>query len=199
MAWGATPFGLMGGVAVRTFPHPATGRAGAGHRTHTRPDLPWLMAVVDDAERQPEILARLRVMTPPGVTKRGGSLIRPMPGPAGPRAGPSGPELTRPAGQLEEAALAAARNPVAFGAVVSRVREAIGEAGSLPDGSDAAEIVRALVADQFLVTDLRPPPRGSDPLGYVLARLSGLDDQEVVTALRAVARVIAGVDRWTVG
>jgi thiopeptide-type bacteriocin biosynthesis protein len=199
MAWRPTPFGLMAGVAPVTFADPATARLGIGHRSHTRPDLPWLMAVVDDAERQPEILARLRVMTPPGVTKRGGSLVRPMPGPAGPRTGPSGPELTRPAGQLEEAALAAARNPVAYAAVVSHVRQAIGEVGSPPDKADAAEIVRALVADQFLVTDLRPPPGGSDPLGYVLARLSGLDDQKVATELRAVARAIAEFDRRPAG
>ena len=189
-----TPFGLMAGVTLARSGDVPAGRLGTRHQSWTRPDMVWLMAVVTGLEADPGISPALRVLVCPGLTRCGSLVIMPCPSP-----GSLEDTRTLPVGPLENAAITAARSPVPFAVAVAAVRRAVSRDDGLPAEVDAPAVVRRLVADQVLLTDLRPPPDQPDPLGHVLGRLSAMRDHPVVAELRRVQQAIAEVDRRQAG
>jgi lantibiotic biosynthesis protein len=168
-----TPFGLMAGVTVARFGE-GLARLGDGHKSWTRPDMAWLMALVANLEADVDILPHLRVMASPEPT-------------------------VRRLGLGEEAAIGAARDPVPFADAVTAVERACGQPGGPGGGMDAFSVVRRLVAEQVLLTDLRPPPSRPDPLCYVLGRLASLSDHPFVSELHAIGRGIIEFDEQRAG
>jgi len=192
-----TPFGLVAGVTMADFTDPATGpaakvRVGPAHRRSAMADLGWLAELVVEWERDPTVLAGLRVVANDLCVERGDRLVLPY--------GASSTD-----GQLDEVsvryrppvrlAMSRAATPVPFTELVGAVREAFPAAGA-----DAVTgMLRLLVERELLLTDLRPPADTADPLGHVRRRLgehpAGAALDELAGLLRAYADTPPGRGR----
>ncbi|GAA1852248.1 lantibiotic dehydratase [Asanoa iriomotensis] len=188
-----TPFGLFAGVAPARFVPGGQARLGLDHRTHTRPDAGWLLALASRLETEPAVLTGLRLVANEAGTVRGGRIeLTDLSD-----AGVDDNDTQRRVVSLRhtppvDAALRAAVAPITHHALVSAVR--LGFPGV--DEETVAAMIRGLVVHGFLLTDLRPPFDCADPVGYLLERLPG---HPVVARLRAIRRDIAAYDGLPVG
>ncbi|GIF50410.1 lantibiotic dehydratase [Asanoa ferruginea] len=188
-----TPFGLFAGVAPARFVPAGQARLGPDHRTHTRPDAGWLLALASRLETEPAVLTGLRLVANEAGTVRGGRIeLTDLSD-----AGVDNDDTQRRAVSLRHtpavaAALRAAVAPITHRALVSAVR--LGFPGV--DEQTVAAMIRGLVVHGFLLTDLRPPFDCADPIGYLLERLPG---HPVADRLRPIRREIAAYDGLPVG
>lgn len=176
-----TPFGLMAGVAPVGVEDDLKLRVGARHHRHVRADMGWLTGVLRMWEREPAVLACLRVVRNDLCFVRGDRLVLPFVRESDKAWGPDDREQTVRHTRAVRAVLAAARTPIGHGRLVGRLTEEFPEV----DASVAARMVGGLIEREFLLTDLRPPTTAPDPVAYVLDRLR--DAPETVTGpLKAV-------------
>jgi thiopeptide-type bacteriocin biosynthesis protein len=188
-----TPFGLFAGVAPARFMPAGQAQFGHDHRTHTRPDAGWLLALASRLEIEPAVLTGLRLVANEAGTERGGRIeLTDLSD-----AGVDNDDTQRRAVSLRrtpavDAALRVAAAPITHRALVSAVRLVFPGV----DEETVATMIRGLVVHGFLLTDLRPPFDCADPFGYMLERLPG---HPVAARLRAIRREIAAYDRLPVG
>ncbi|GIJ60071.1 lantibiotic dehydratase [Virgisporangium aurantiacum] len=187
-----TPFGLLAGVAVARFDDSETAGAATkvrfdtGHRKGVRPDAGWLSAVVAEWEGRSEVRRHLRVVVNDLCQIRGDRLVLPyVRRAAGTAPGERVQELSVRYTEPVRRAVTAAARPVAFRDLADRLAAAFPHAG--PDRIDA--LLGTLVAQDILLTDLRPPLDTGDALGYVLDRLEAAGAS--VADLRSVAGHLA--------
>ncbi|MFC9679932.1 lantibiotic dehydratase [Streptomyces sp. NPDC056948] len=186
MAGRPTPFGLLAGVAQARFGESARVRLGSAHGKSARPDAEWLSCLTQRWERDPAILAGLRLAANGLCVRRGDRLVLPY-APAAPDAGPAEAEEPREVSVRWTAAVAAAyehaRRPVTHAVLTEHLRARLPAA---PAGA-IESLVTELVTLGFLLTDLSPPPGAADPLAHVTDCLAG------VPAVTGEARRLAGV------
>ncbi|MFJ2577183.1 lantibiotic dehydratase [Kitasatospora aureofaciens] len=180
MATRPTPFGLMAAVARGRFGAAAEIRWDRAERRALRPDLGWLLPLLDRLRTDPTVLPGLRLAVDQQVHLRGDRLILPyLPGRRPATGGPAtgGPatgaqaepvaERTVRATAVVRAAVRAATEPLRHAELLAAL------AAEFPAAPAEAVVglVRSLVAQGFLLTDLTPPPDCTDLLGHVLDRL----------------------------
>lgn len=175
MAYRPTPFGLLAGVTLGSFGQPVTGRLGARHLAGLRPDARWLSQVIGAIERDADARLGMVRLTPGAHLHRGHDAFvvrRQRDGGTGGTVDAT--ELRVRATRLIELVIGAAAGGVGFEELAMCLAAA---APQIPaDRFDA--MLRTLIGNGVLDTDLLPPPGSGDPLGHVLARLSpsGPDD-----------------------
>jgi class I lanthipeptide synthase len=183
-----TPFGLFAGVGVGEWGERTELALAAEPRPHrTRPDMGWLLGVVDELESKPAIRRRLRVFANRSAFVRAGRVVlseRVSRGEAAP------PTVSVRASAVVRRVLAAARTPVEYGTLASLV---------LAETPGATEekvetLLDELLEQTLLLTDLRPPLTVADPAQYVLERLDGID--AAVGIRRALEDVVRAAARW---
>ncbi|MFG2713971.1 lantibiotic dehydratase [Streptomyces goshikiensis] len=167
MSGRATPFGTMAGVAAIGFGEAPKAGWGERHRKAVRPDMGWLTEVVARLEREPGVLRPLRVTANDLCFVRGDRLVVPyLPAPgAGSR--PAAQEVSVRASEVVLRLIGRAATPVRFADLVPELVAAY-------PGVATATVERLLVdliGSEVLLTELRPPLDGPDPLGHVLALL----------------------------
>ncbi|MFE4977504.1 lantibiotic dehydratase [Kitasatospora sp. NPDC056651] len=194
MATRPTPFGLMAAVAPARFGTRAEVRWDGAERRAFRPDLGWLLPLLDRLRTDPRVLAGLSLAADQQITPRGDRLVLPYlperrtatgtaPS-AGSAAGGAGPqpvtERTVRATAVVRAAVRHAAGPLRHADLLAAL------AADFPAAPTEAiaSLVRTLVVQGFLLTDLTPPPDCTDLLGHVLDRLP--DDHPVRTELATV-------------
>jgi len=163
----ATPFGLFAGVAQGTFGADEL-RAGCFHRHRTRPDMVWLGNIVRTAEQCLDVAERLRLQTHQGLRCRGGRVVNDSPSTFGARPG----ETARATVSVKltpavEAVLHHAADPIAFGAL----RQCVLADFPRADAGQIDRLMLGLLEQELLVSDLRPPLDGTDPLDHLMSRL----------------------------
>ncbi|MFJ5228461.1 lantibiotic dehydratase [Kitasatospora sp. NPDC088391] len=174
MATRPTPFGLMAAVGTARFgPRTGTSPDGAERRAF-RPDLGWLLPLLDRLRTEPGVLPGLLLAVDQQAALRGDRLVLPyLPectaGTSGDGEGDGPPvaERTVRATAVVRAAVRHAARPLPHPELLAAL------AADFPGApADAiAALVRTLVAQGFLLTDLTPPPDSTDLLGHVLDRL----------------------------
>ncbi|GAA0417369.1 lantibiotic dehydratase [Streptomyces luteireticuli] len=185
----ATPFGLMAGVAAAGFATEPSAHWGTGHTPYARADMGWMSGVVDRLEADPTVLALLRVTADDLCTVRGDRLVLPFV--------PSTDDGRQPLHEVSVRHTEAVRRtleltatPLPWTELQDRLRAAYPDAPARTVERMPAELVRR----GLLLTELRPPLDGTDPLDHVLGLLSGHeaelspDSRAVVTELAAVRR-----------
>lgn len=192
MSGRATPFGLLAGVTAAGFAPDPAARWGDGHTKHVRADMGWLSGVVDRLERDPAVLARLRVTANDLCTVRGDRLVLPFV----PRAeqGQLLQEVTVRHTEAVRRTFELAVTPLAWTELLALLRDAY------PDAPAAAveRMPAELVHRGMLLTELRPPLDGTDPLDHVLGLLAGheetlsADSRHIVAELAAVREALTG-------
>ncbi|KNB53135.1 lantibiotic dehydratase [Streptomyces caatingaensis] len=187
----ATPFGLMAGVAPAGFAAGPAVRWGTGHLKYVRADMGWVSGVVDRLERDPGVLSLLRVTANDLCAVRGDRLVLPF-APAADEGQPLREVSVRHTDAVRRAFELAA-TPLPWTALLSRLRETYPDAPARTVERMPAELVRR----GLLLTELRPPLDGTDPLGHVLDLLAGHadalapDSRAVVAELTAIRRDLA--------
>ncbi|NUT47873.1 MAG: lantibiotic dehydratase family protein, partial [Saccharothrix sp.] len=173
MGAGDAPFGPTAGVAAIGFvddPADAKVRLGDQHRRAARPSPEWLTGIIRECEQRPEVLAGLRVVF--NNTTR----------PAHEGTAPD-PSLPRTAAIRAVAGLA--DTPILFRDLAAELARA--HPAAPPDAVVA--VLRQLVAEEVLLTELRPGVATADPLDHVLTVLADAPDG-VPDALDAVRTVL---------
>ncbi|CAL9339224.1 Nisin biosynthesis protein NisB [Streptomyces sp. enrichment culture] len=196
MSGRATPFGTMAGVAAIGFadePGAPQVAWGDGHRKAVRPDMGWLTEVVARLEREPAVLRRLRVTANDLCFVRGGRLVVPyVPAPGGGGARPAAQEVSVRAGEVVLRVVERAVRPVRF---TDLLDELAGAYPAVPPAT-AERLLAGLVGSEVLLTELRPPLDGADPLGHVLSLLTPRPEgQPLPAAVAAVAGELAAAHR----
>lgn len=163
----ATPFGLFAGVTPGRFGSPSAASLGPADsvRKRTRPDMGWLLAVVRDLEARDDVLDGLRVARNRGVHRVGSRLVVASVSAWG---DPDGVEPQRRNVSVR------ASPPVLRALDLSdgtrTVRTLVADLGrELPAaGADRLrKLIRGLVDNEILVTEL-VPPLGGAPLDHVI-------------------------------
>jgi thiopeptide-type bacteriocin biosynthesis protein len=186
MAGRPTPFGLFGGVGVAKWSD-STHLALAGDflKIRTRPDMDFLLALVDQLESRREVVRELELFSNPSRTVRDDRVAV-----LGRHNGASGEFSTRLSATVA-VALDACSCPVAYrdllGLLVKRS----------PNVSEARieEFIRELIRLQILLTSLRVPITSSNPgehLRNVLQRIHAAED--VLEALDLIVRGASSFD-----
>ncbi len=192
-----TPFGLFAGTCFGQFDAASKLDLDGSKASHTRVDLAWLLALVEQWQTEPAVLARLSVTTNEAARQRGGRVVLETPSTYGQVAGSDGRTAvsirsTRPV----LAALAAATTAQPVSTLCEQLVAAFPAAG--PDA--VFGLIRSLVQQDLLITDLRPPMDGSDPLDHVRTRLAGLNTTaDLVESLDEISRLIHKYDRTPLG
>ncbi|WP_190394492.1 lantibiotic dehydratase [Nocardiopsis quinghaiensis] len=168
----STPFGFFAGTAPASFGEKTRLRWGLDHRAVTRPDPEWLHQAVTDLEAVPEAAERLHVVADDRIRLRGDHY-----------------ELTHGKKRIEvrrteavRLVLEAASTPITVSAVADRL---CAHEPSAPREAVAA-MIRGLLTQGFLVSELRAPGTTPDVLGHVLEHL----DRAQIHKVRAAAPVL---------
>ncbi|WP_051837513.1 lantibiotic dehydratase [Streptomyces sp. NRRL WC-3742] len=190
MATRPTPFGLMAAVATGRFDARAKVRWDGAERRTFRPDLGWLLPLLDRLCTEPQVLAGLRLAADQQVVLRGDRLVLPYLPERGAATG--GDADAQPVTERTVRATAAVRAAVRHAARPLRHADLLAAlAADFPAAPAEAitGLVRTLVAQGFLLTDLTPPPDSTDLLGHVLERLP--DGHPVRAELASVRDLLA--------
>ncbi|MFI6999202.1 lantibiotic dehydratase [Nocardia sp. NPDC050175] len=182
-----TPFGVLSGVAAGRFDSSAKLDLGSQHRTRTHVDMQWLLGVAQELQVIPELLSQLRVRTHPALLRRGERVVLDCPSPLG---APLGSEtravVTMRNSPVVDVVLRAAVQTVPVTELIAATAAQFG----VPEHR-VAELLRTLVEQEFLLSDLRPPLDGGDPLRHLIGTLTAADCQvePVARALRTLREI----------
>ncbi|GAA1231592.1 lantibiotic dehydratase [Prauserella halophila] len=203
-----TPFGLFAGIACGDFataPDPTElpyVAVPAAPTTRTQVDMQWLLAALRPVEERAGDLPGLRVQAHPAARVRGDRLVLDCASTFG--QAPSSTSRASVSVRYTEPvrrALELAERPVALGVLTEALTERFG-AAVLPR---VRGLLDSLVAQEILLTELRPPLDGDDPLAHVMRVLDGaaisLPEQPaaLLDALRGLEARIATYDRASAG
>jgi lantibiotic biosynthesis protein len=183
-----TPYGLFAGVGL-VEPGLLTDVAieHESPRTRTRPDMAWLLELVDEAESRPEVRRRLRWFANPAAFVHAGRLYLDRP-PASAGA-PNLMAVSIRAGDAVRRVFSVAREPVPYQVLAAELGEA--------PGADPAKIERLLTGlceQTVLLSELRPPLTVESPARHVAARLAGLG--EAADLHEQLAELLAAAEEW---
>ncbi|WP_156618361.1 lantibiotic dehydratase [Mycobacterium sp. 852013-51886_SCH5428379] len=189
-----TPFGLFAGVALGCWGSQTTAAVdGRRWTTRMRPDMAWLMGQVDELETDPGIQAGLRYTANAALLDRGGRLSAPA-SPEGREDGAAAVASVRATGAVRSA-VRLCRRPMHHADLVA----ALTDQTSAPR-QKVVELIGRLVRHQILLTDLRPPLTGGDPLAHVISTLTDIPAaQSAADGLCDLAARMARWDRTSLG
>ncbi|MEV0982232.1 lantibiotic dehydratase [Streptomyces sp. NPDC049915] len=198
-----TPFGLFAGVTAGEFDVTAKAVRGPGHRTRTHADQRWLAKVTHRLERDPAVLQALTVQAHQALAVRGDRLV--LTAPSAPDAGPDPDGEGRATVSVRHTPVVAwvvreARTPVPYPLLAERLTAAFPQAPV----DRLHHLLGELVRQEILLTGLRPPLDGGDPLRHVLAVLGPVtgaseETRHTVGALRRLDRERAEYDALPLG
>lgn len=190
----ATPFGLFAGLAparIGTTADPPSVRIGDAHRPVARVAAEWLAALVQRLEGERALMRRLTVVANDLAFERDGRLV--LEHRASTQVSGAPGEVSVRATGPARAALLLARDPLRAADLVERLLTA----SPRTTQSTVEALVAELVAQRFLLTNLRPRMTVCDPLRHLLRELEAVNADElgemadVVKGLRAVADELA--------
>lgn len=195
----ATPFGLFAGVAMGVFGERtrATLPDATAHHKRTRPDMRWMMRIVQSFEERLDVVRQLSVSTNPAVLVRGERVVLPY--------------LTQHGlsseGERTEAVSLRYTPPVRYaldlansGIVFGELEDLIGKQYPSVGADRIASLLEQLFRQEFLLSSLRLPLSETDPLGYVISRLSevfGVEEERIL--LEEVREGMRAYDRLPIG
>jgi thiopeptide-type bacteriocin biosynthesis protein len=195
----ATPFGLFSGVAVGSFGE-STNVSLAEARAHpkrTRPDMRWMMRIVQRLEGRMDIVRQLRVVANPAVLVCGERAVLPYftqygLSSEGERTETVSLRYTPPVRD----ALHLAGPGIGFGELEILMQEQYPGAGA----ERIASLLEQLFRQEFLLGSLRPSLSETDPLGHVISELFSVAGvEEELAALVRVREAMHAYDRLPIG
>lgn len=190
-----TPFGLFAGVTMGTFADQTTVTLGnpAVQQIRTRPDMNWLLSVIQHVEQTQELVSQLHLVVNRAAYFMGERVVLPYADVYG-----QGDDriIDVRVTPVVRYVLECTRHPIHYRELRVRLLEKFPQA--TPEQVD--QILQQLWENRFLISDLRPPLIGTNPAYYVAERLSTLPGaQQASTVLKGVLQKAAKVDQAGVG
>lgn len=185
-----TPFGLFSGVAAGMLAEQTTLqlREPALQRMRTRPDLAWLLAVIEQIEQEKPIWTHLQVQVNHTAYLAHDRVIVPVADIYGKGDHRS---ITLRAVAPVRYLLEHARQPVAYRELRSRLIQAFPSVAEQKIDS----LLEQLWEQHVLLSDLRPPLTCANPTGYVVERLRQVPEAaEILALLEEVLAAATHVD-----
>lgn len=193
-----TPFGLFAGVGVTSFGNTTSVRLGEDHVKGVRPDNAWLTSLVSIWERSHEVQSNLRVVANGLCTERAGRVVLPyvreVDENTGARSAGGAEEVSLRATPAVRRALELARIPVTCSDLV----ESLCRSFAAATADRVRILVDHLIANDVLLTDLRPATTEADPFARLVEAISE-DQLAEITDLLAAFRMAApgeGLPHW---
>ncbi len=190
-----TPFGLFSGVAVGTLGEKTLAHSGipAIERIRTRPDMSWLLSIIEKLEEDRILLPQLHVLANRTVYLAGGRAIIPYADIYGKGDQRS---ISLRATSVVQYILEQACQPILY----SDLRERVSATFPRASAQQIDGLLHQLWDHHFLLSDLRPPLTDTDPTAYLVKRLQHVPEAaSVVTALQQVTAKAGTIDRAGVG
>jgi len=170
-----TPFGLFAGVCCGEFASTAKFDLGRAHRTRTHVDMGWLSKVIHRLEDNVALLTGLRLRSHQALVIRGDRVTLDVPSTLGAAPGESGRSAVsiRNSPVVHEA-VRLARTPIAFEDLMAMLQARFANAYH----KQLIDLLQVLVNQEILLTNLRPPLDGEDPLEHVIVVLDATPNQD---------------------
>ncbi len=185
-----TPFGLFAGVALGQWGE-VTDLALAVEPPHTRtrPDMAWLLTLVQELESHLEVRKHLRFVTNPTAFIRGDRVFMTERSSIG-KSDSALAVSVRTSGVVKRA-LALAREPIPYQDLADKLLSTTPGATS----EKVEQLITGLWEQTVLLTDLRPPLTTDSPACYVVQRLSDIPAaNEARTHLASILEAAATYD-----
>ncbi|MFW6724768.1 lantibiotic dehydratase [Streptomyces sp. MAR4 CNY-716] len=166
-----TPFALFAGTSPLTVGTMPDVRWGTEHTVTVRADGEWISDVIRDLEQHPALLERLPIVANNTAQVRGDRLAAAGP-PADGHAVLMAPvEVSVRSTRPVDTAMHAARTPLPYRALREKLSVLF------PSGTDGKidAVLRELIAQNLLITSLRPPMTTLDALDHVCTELKRAD------------------------
>ncbi|RFS81446.1 lantibiotic dehydratase [Actinomadura spongiicola] len=162
-----TPFGLFAGVAVARFGRSPVVAWGPDHQAVVRADASWIGDVLAALHKNPELVGRLPVIANNAGYVRGGRFVVPGPAPDGATQGLAPVEVSVRHSRPVRAAVEAARRPVPFGELTTRLADEFPAASN----EQIKGMLIGLLQQNVLISSLQAPMTCTDALGHVCSEL----------------------------
>lgn len=183
-----TPFGLFAGVALGTWGQETDlTLAAEPPRTRTRPDMAWLLTLVQRLESRSDIRKRLRFIANPTAFVRGDRIFLTE----RLSIGMSRSAVSVRASGVVQRALALARTPILYQDLADRLL------ATTPGATEqkVEQLLTELWEQTLLLTDLRPPLTTDSPARVVVQRLGDIPEaSEARAQLEAILEAAAHYD-----
>jgi thiopeptide-type bacteriocin biosynthesis protein len=197
MSTRATPFGLFSGVGQGTFAAQTSLRLGSREqfRKRSRPDMQWLLQIVQTLEQNPAVAVQLHVQAN-GMAYRHGNRLKL---PYVTRLGLNQKEYETVSVRYSDAlgwVLEQAAQPVRFQTLAERVRL------QYPDVAPETvqRFLHQLFEQEYLLSELRPSTTTPDPFASFLDALQGIGGiEELRDQLQAIHRKLRAYDALPLG
>ena len=181
-----TPYGLFAGVGLAELGDATDLRiAAAPPRTRTRPDMGWLLRLVESLETRPAVRRELRVFANPSVLQHGDRAYLAERALLG-ETGDASPVAIRATGAVRRA-LVLARSPVSWRRLTEELLTTPGATAQKVE-----KLLTELFEQTFLLSELRPPLTHSSPARHVARCLA-----DVAPAADESAALAALLDEMT--
>lgn len=186
-----TPFGLFSGVAVGTLAEQTSAQLGtpAVKLTRTRPDMGWLLALIQQIEENTELLPLLTIVANHTAYIAGSRAIIPYADVYGKGDNRS---IALRATDVVKYVIRRAQEPVPYQTLREETRAAFPFAST----QQVESLLSQLWQHHFLISDLRPPLTSANPENYVLERLLHLSQPpELTSELAKIVETIKHFDQ----
>ncbi|GCE45290.1 lantibiotic dehydratase [Thermosporothrix hazakensis] len=185
-----TPFGLFSGVTTGTFADETrlTLASPPVQRFRTRPDMDWLLALLQQAEGAKEVVTQLKVRANQTAYLAGGRLRLPYADTYGQRDNRS---ISLRATSVVLKALELAVQPIPYTELQAALLRAFPQAKP----SQVERLLWQLWEHHFLISDLHPPLTDARPAAYLARQLAALKGVETLhDGLQAVLQQTSEFD-----
>ncbi|MED1783827.1 lantibiotic dehydratase [Brevibacillus fortis] len=201
MSTRSTPYGLFAGVAMGSF----TDKTNVSlkdshfHQKRTRPDMEWLLAIIQRVEQRLDVVKQLKVQRNHASVQLGGRMELTFATEYGQMKRLDGKQKERisiRATEVVHAVFDLAKQPIRFEQLIARLMEKYPEAGE----QKVTGLLWQLFSQEFLISELRPPLTVATPFDYVMERLALLDGvQDIYSELTAIQAKMNQYDRHPIG
>ncbi|KAF6659318.1 lantibiotic dehydratase [Paenibacillus polymyxa] len=176
-----TPFGLFSGVTVGHFGETSQLylKNTNAHRKRARPDMEWILKIIEKIESIPEVLCQLRLQSNPLIYRQGNRAKIPYTTRYGKLVNGENDSVSVKASAVFDYIMEVCAQPVLYSTLVKLVMRRFSEAGE----ERVDPYIRQLFEQEFLISELRPSTIKSDPFGHILAivnPLYGMEDLKLL-------------------
>ncbi|GER89691.1 hypothetical protein KDW_38530 [Dictyobacter vulcani] len=185
-----TPFGLFSGIAIGSFHEETTLQISLPsiRNIRTRPDMSWLLSVIQKIEQNEELLPFFNVFANHAIYFAEGRVIVPYTDVYGQNNSPS---IDLRATSVVSYILERTRKPIPY----LKLRQDLFVAFPHATEQQIDSVLQQLWKNHFLLSTLRPPLTTSDPTRYILQALHKMPKISITEQLEKILNTTDSLDR----
>lgn len=190
-----TPFGLFAGIALGEFSSETKVQMATPsvERIRTRPDMNWLLSILQTVEETPELVRQLHVSVNQTMYSAGGRIMLPFADTYGTQ---DNRTISLRATSVVRKALELARSTILYSDLLTALLKAFSRATE----QQIDRLLWQLWENRFLISNLHPPLTDASPAEYIYKQLKSVHGaEEICKKLRTVLVEVAALDHAGIG